>query len=87
VSRGKRGACNSTVLTSTASATVANSNLNDTDTDVDIPEELQTLPPGATGNEEIDADRCCMCFASWHDDVIEGGGAEWIFCQCGRWLH
>ena len=28
-----------------------------------------------------------MYFESWDDDVYEGGGAEWIFCKCGRWLH
>jgi len=79
-----RGNCNSTVLSSTARFFIAN---NDPDTDVHIPEELQTLPLSATGIEEIDVDRCCMCFASWHDDVIKGGGAKWVFCQCSRWLH
>ena len=24
------------------------------------------------GNEDIDTDRCCMCFALWQDDVTEG---------------
>jgi len=26
-------------------------------------------------------------FSSWQDDVIEGGGAEWVFRLCGQWLH
>jgi len=30
---------------------------------------------------------CCMYFESWHNDVLDGDGAEWIFCKCGRWLH
>ena len=26
------------------------------------------------------------CFLH-HDDIIEGGGAGWIFCLCGQWLR
>jgi len=28
-----------------------------------------------------------MCFVSFEEDVLEGGGADWIPCPCGRWLH
>ena len=35
-------------------------------------------------NEDIDPNIHCMCFQSWHHDVLEGGGAEWIFFKCGR---
>jgi len=41
----------------------------------------------ATDGEDIDPDTCCMCFGSYEDDVIDGGGAQWISCRCGRWLH
>ena len=30
---------------------------------------------------------CCACFGSYEDDVLEGTGAVWIACACGRWLH
>ena len=35
----------------------------------------------------IDTDVCCMCFGNYEDDVLDGYGAEWIRCTCGRWLH
>ena len=38
-------------------------------------------------NEVIDPNKCCMCFVTYEDDVLDGAGAEWIFCKCGRWLH
>ena len=41
----------------------------------------------ANDNEEIDPNTCCMCFVSFEEDVLDGGGAEWIPCLCGRWLH
>jgi len=28
-----------------------------------------------------------MCLVSFEEDVLDGGGAEWIPCPCGRWLH
>ena len=28
-----------------------------------------------------------MCFESWYNDVLDGDGAEWIFCKCSRLLH
>ena len=37
--------------------------------------------------EVIDPNKCCMCFVSYEDDILEGTGADWIFCKCGRWLH
>ena len=38
-------------------------------------------------SEVIDPNKCCMCFVSYDDDILDGAGAEWIFCKCGRWLH
>ena len=38
-------------------------------------------------NESIDSNVCCMCFGSYEDDVLDGYGADWINCACGRWLH
>jgi len=41
-----------------------------------------------TGNGDgIDVNVCCMCFVHYDEDVIEGCGADWIYCKCGRWLH
>ena len=28
-----------------------------------------------------------MYFETYENDVLEGNGAEWIDCACGRWLH
>ena len=28
-----------------------------------------------------------MCLVSFEEDVLDGGGAEWIPCPCDRWLH
>jgi len=36
-------------------------------------------------DEEIDSERCCVCFGSFKDDT--GTDQEWIMCICGRWLH
>jgi len=38
-------------------------------------------------DEAIDPDTCCMCFGRYEDDVLEGVGAEWINCRCGRWVQ
>ena len=38
-------------------------------------------------SEVIDPNKCCMCFVTYEDDVLDGAGAEWISCKCGRWLH
>ena len=37
--------------------------------------------------EVIDPSVCCMCFGTHEEDVLEGAGADWISCACGRWLH
>ena len=28
-----------------------------------------------------------MCFGNYEDVVLDGYGADWIDCTCGRWLH
>ena len=38
-------------------------------------------------DENVDSNVCCACFGSYEDDVLEGSGAVWISCACGRWLH
>ena len=46
--------------------------------------------PGTCTDENddgIDINVCYMCFVHYNDDVMEGSGADWIFCKCGRWLH
>ena len=40
-----------------------------------------------TISEVIDPNKCCMCFVNYEDDILEGAGADWIFCKCSRWLH
>ena len=37
--------------------------------------------------EDIDTNVCCVCFSTYEEDVLEGAGADWIACTCGRWLH
>jgi len=54
----------------------------------DTQEEKVTQSTSSGENDEcIDGNTCCMCFGHYDDDVIEGSGADWIFCKCGRWLH
>ena len=36
---------------------------------------------------EIDTNTCCICNGSYEQDVMEGTGADWLACACGRWLH
>jgi len=36
-------------------------------------------------DEEINSERCSVCFGSFEDDA--GTDQEWIMCICGRWLH
>ena len=39
----------------------------------------------AGADEEIDVNRCCVCFELYADDA--GTGREWLQCQCSRWIH
>ena len=57
---------------------------------------VQTTATASTGDMptqkettigDFDVNVCCMCFGTYQDDVLEGCGAEWITCTCGRWLH
>ena len=34
---------------------------------------------------EINQNRCCVCFGTFHEDM--GTGREWVECGCTRWLH
>ena len=36
-------------------------------------------------DEEIDANRCCVCFGLYSDDA--GTAKEWLMCSCTRWIH
>ena len=38
-------------------------------------------------SKTINANACCMCFGNHEDNVLDGNGADWIDCACGRWLH
>ena len=37
--------------------------------------------------EIINPSVCGMGFGTYEEDVLEGAGAHWISCACGRWLH
>ena len=49
--------------------------------------ESTTTVMGKSTNEEINENVCCMCFVTFEEDTLEGTGAEWLPCPCGRWLH
>ena len=36
-------------------------------------------------DDEIDVNRCCVCFGMYADDA--GTGREWLECRCSRWIH
>jgi len=38
-----------------------------------------------SADDEIDVNRCCVCFGIYSDDA--GTGREWLECRCSRWLH
>ena len=38
-----------------------------------------------SADDEIDVNRCCVCFGMYADDA--GTGREWLECQCSRWVH
>jgi len=61
--------------------------LDASDAAVDEPHTEVTRLKNATDNKDIDLNVRCMCLLSWHNDVLEGDGAEWAFCKCGRWMH
>ena len=50
-------------------------------------EEASTCNTSGTVDDSIDVNVCCMCFETYENDVLEGNGAEWIDCACGRCLH
>ena len=56
------------------------------------PEETSEVPGKKTRvsqytSETIDTNVCCTCFRTYDEDILEGTGADWIACACGRWLH
>jgi len=69
-------ATSSDVSMSTTVASVGNVVLESTDCEV-----------ADKDDEVIDPNTCCMCFVNYEDDVLEGAGAQWIYCKCGRWVH
>ena len=38
-----------------------------------------------SADDEINVNRCCVCFGMYADDA--GAGREWLECQCSRWIH
>ena len=49
--------------------------------------EIITSSSSDQNDNSVNVDICCMCFVHYKDDVLEGLGADWIFCKCGRWLY
>lgn len=49
--------------------------------------EITTSSSSDQHDDSINVNICCMCFVHYEDDVLEGLGADWISCKCGRWLH
>ena len=76
-------------VTRTATSGVRNSDVSVTNTLTVISGTSESVD--CTGQDEddeaIDPDTCCMCFGRYEDDVLEGVGAEWIYCRCDRWVH
>ena len=58
---------------------------DDTNSDDDQPNRKKVRVMAET--DAIDTDECCVCFATYEDDVKEENGRTWIECSCGRWLH
>ena len=38
-----------------------------------------------SADDEIDVNRCNVCFGVYADDA--GTGREWLQCQCSKWIH
>ena len=36
---------------------------------------------------EVDSNTCAICFGSYEEDLLSGGGDEWLQCTCGKWVH
>ena len=49
--------------------------------------ELRPKRSDAGQEEKIDTNVCCQCGGSYEQDIMEGTGADWLACACGRWLH
>ena len=56
-------------------------------TTADKPQIKKTRGRDIAVDITINDNECCMCFGTHDDDVLEGSGAEWISCACGRWSH
>ena len=72
---------------------MANSEVADENNDAEKENEVATASNTSHGshketlNPGIDPNVCCMCFGNYEEDVLDGCGADWIDCACGRWLH
>jgi len=58
---------------------------DDTNSDDNQPKRKKVRVMSET--DAIDKDECCVCFATYEDDVKEENGRTWVWCSCGRWLH
>ena len=53
--------------------------------------KTETSAPSAkrakSADEQIDTNRCAICFGTYEDDIIVGSGEDWLQCTCGKWVH
>ena len=38
-----------------------------------------------SADDEIDVNRCCLCFGMYADDAVTG--KEWLECYCSKLIH
>ena len=72
--------------------TTSNREIINEQTDPDVSNNIATDPRSSSTldevfNTSIDSNVCFICFGNYEDDLIDGYGADWIDCACGRWLH
>lgn len=36
---------------------------------------------------KVDVNTCCICFGTYEEDLLAGGGEDWLQCSCGKWVH
>ena len=47
----------------------------------------EPLAKRARSELEVDANTCAICFGTYEEDLLGGGGEDWIQCTCGKWVH
>ena len=91
-SRSTNRKCKASEFVNKDHGTTSNREIINEQTDPDVSNNKATDPRSSSTldevlNTSIDSNVCCICFGNYEDDVIDGYGADWIDCACGRWLH